>query len=74
MGHNNQPLEPRPSMIYCALIREIGLREMDCGDERWMKLAQDHVQWWALRLAVLNLWILLAQLVHIVVHKPVAKR
>ena len=29
------------------------LREIDCEDGRWMELAQDRVQWWALVLAVL---------------------
>jgi hypothetical protein len=27
------------------------------GDGRWMELAQVHVQWQALVLAVLNLWV-----------------
>jgi hypothetical protein len=30
------------------------LREIYCDDGRWMKLAQDRVQWQALVLAVLN--------------------
>jgi hypothetical protein len=45
------------------MIREdnisIDLREVGCEDGRWMELAQDCVQWRALVLAVLNLWILL---------------
>jgi hypothetical protein len=27
------------------LISEMNLKEMGCGDGRWMELAQDHVQW-----------------------------
>jgi hypothetical protein len=36
-------------------------REMGCEDGRWMELAQDHVQWQALVLAVLNLRVLLPE-------------
>jgi hypothetical protein len=32
------------------------LMEIECEDWRWMKLAQDRIQWWALTLAVLSLW------------------
>jgi len=39
------------------------LREIGCEDGRWMELAQDCVQWWALVLAVLNLEVLLPVLV-----------
>ena len=28
-----------------------------CALDRWMELAQDHDQWQALELAVLNLWV-----------------
>jgi hypothetical protein len=35
--------------------------ETGCEDGRWMELDQDHVQWWALVLEVLKLWILLPQ-------------
>jgi len=38
---------------------KIGNRELGCGDGRWMKPAQDRVQWRALVLAVLKLRILL---------------
>jgi hypothetical protein len=38
---------------------KMDLREIDRVDGRWMKLAQDRVQWRALVLAVLNLRILL---------------
>jgi hypothetical protein len=37
------------------------LRELGCEDGRWMELAQDRVQWWALVLAVLNLRVLLPE-------------
>jgi len=37
------------------------LREIGCEDGRWMELAQDRVQWWALVLAVLNLRVLLPE-------------
>jgi hypothetical protein len=30
------------------------LREMGCEAGRWIKLAEDRVQWWALVLAVLT--------------------
>jgi hypothetical protein len=39
------------------------LRELGWVDGSWMKLAQDRVQWRALVLAVLNLWVLLSELV-----------
>jgi hypothetical protein len=34
------------------------LRETGCEDEKWMELAQNRVQWQALVLAGLNLWVL----------------
>jgi len=37
------------------------LMETDCEGGRWMELAQDHVQWWALVLAVLKLCVLLPE-------------
>jgi hypothetical protein len=30
----------------------LSLRKMGCEDGRWMELAEDHVQWWVLILAV----------------------
>jgi len=33
--------------------------EINCEDGRWMDLAEDRVQWWALLLAVLNRCVLL---------------
>ena len=33
--------------------------EIGCEDGRWMELAQDRVQWWALVLAVFNCCVLL---------------
>jgi hypothetical protein len=32
------------------------VKEMGFEDGRWIELAQDCVQWWALILEVLNLW------------------
>jgi len=40
------------------------LNETDFEDWRWMELGQDHVQWWALVLAVLNLCVLLPESVN----------
>jgi hypothetical protein len=40
------------------------LRETGCEDGRWMELAQDPVQWWALVSAVLNLRVLLPESVN----------
>jgi hypothetical protein len=37
------------------------LREIGCEVGRWMELAQDRVQWWALVLAMLNLRVLLPE-------------
>jgi hypothetical protein len=31
------------------------LRETVCEDERWIELAEDRVQWWALLIGELNL-------------------
>ena len=35
--------------------------EIGYEDGRWMELAQDHVHWWALVLAMLNLCVLLPE-------------
>jgi hypothetical protein len=35
------------------------LRETGCEDGRWIELAQDCVEWWAMVLAVFNLSVLL---------------
>ena len=37
------------------------LMEIGCEDGRWMELAEDRVQWWALVLAVLNRCVLLPE-------------
>lgn len=37
------------------------LREVGCEDETWFELAQNHVQWWAVVLMVLNLQVLLPE-------------
>ena len=40
------------------------LMEIGCEDGRWMELAEDRVQWWALVLAVLNRCVLLPESVN----------
>jgi hypothetical protein len=40
------------------------LNKIGCEDGRWMELAQVCVQWRALALAVLNLWVLLPESVN----------
>jgi hypothetical protein len=40
---------------------ELCLTQVGCEDGRWMELAQDCVQWWALVLVVLNIQILLPE-------------
>jgi hypothetical protein len=40
----------------------MAVREIGSEDGRWMKLAQDRVQWRALVLAVLNLRVLLPEI------------
>jgi hypothetical protein len=37
------------------------LMEKGCEDERWMELSEDCVQWWAVVLAVLNFYVLVAE-------------
>ena len=37
------------------------LMEIGCEDGRWMELAEDRVQWWALVLAVLYRCVLLSE-------------
>jgi len=37
------------------------LMEIDCEDGRWIELAEDHLHWWALVLAVLNCCFLLPE-------------
>jgi hypothetical protein len=44
-----------------VLVSKMDLSEIVCEDGRWMELAQDHVQWQALVLVVLNLQVLLPQ-------------
>jgi hypothetical protein len=39
------------------------LSETGCEDGKWIELAKDRVEWWALVLAVLNLLVLLPELV-----------
>ena len=50
--------------MFCyqsQLISEDGSYEIEREEWRWMELAQDHVQWWASLLAVLNLCVLLPE-------------
>ena len=54
-------VEPPDSATRQLLISTMDLREIGCGDGRWMELAQDRVQWQALVLAVLNLLVLLPE-------------
>jgi hypothetical protein len=42
-------------------ISKMDLREIGCEDGRWMELAQDRVQWWALVLAMLSPQVLLPE-------------
>jgi len=56
VGFGISSVEPWGSATTVLDLMEIG-----CEDGRWMELAQDCVQWWALVLAVLNLGVLLPQ-------------
>jgi hypothetical protein len=38
---------------------KVDLREICFKDGRWVELGRNFVHWWALVLAVLNLWVLL---------------
>jgi hypothetical protein len=40
---------------------KIDVWEIACEDGRWIELAQDYFQWWALVLGVLNLPVLLPE-------------
>jgi hypothetical protein len=62
-GSGISSVEP-PGSPESYLISKMDLREMGCEDGRWMKLAQDRVQWRALALAVLNLRVLLPKSVN----------
>jgi hypothetical protein len=59
-GFSISIVEPSVSATIVS-VSKINLMEMGCETGRWMELAQDHVQWQALVLAVLNLWVLLTQ-------------
>jgi len=41
---------------------KLDLGEICCGNERWIELAQDRIQMWALVLAVLKLLVLLQEI------------
>jgi len=43
------------------LVSKVDLMEMGCEDGRWIELTQDHVQWQAFVLAVLNFLVLLPE-------------
>ena len=62
-GFGISGVEPSGSATR-ELISEMDLREIGCEDGRWMELAQDRVQWWALSLAVLNRCVMLPELVN----------
>ena len=47
--------------MFRGLISKMDLMEIGCEDGRWMELAEDRVQWWALVLAVLNRCVLLPE-------------
>ena len=59
-GFGISGVEPSGSATR-ELITKMDLREIGCEDGRWMELAQDHVQWQALVLAVLRLLVLLPE-------------
>jgi hypothetical protein len=61
VGFGISGVEPSGSATRELVFSKMDLREMGCEDGRWMELAQDHVQWWTLVLAVLNLQILLPE-------------
>jgi len=44
------------------LIGMMHRRDIGCEDGRWMELAQDCVQWWALLLDILNFLVLLSEI------------
>jgi hypothetical protein len=60
VGFDISGVEPLCSATR-ELVSKMDLMEIGCGDGRWMELAQDHVQWWASVLAVLNMWVLLPE-------------
>ena len=62
--------ERKPSQCHSVhhkshtVINMMVLEEIHCENGKWMELAQDRVQWWALVLAVLNRCVLLSDLVN----------
>jgi hypothetical protein len=60
MGFDISGVEPSGSATT-VLVSKMDLREIGYEDGRWMELVQDHVQWQAMVLAVLNLGVLLPQ-------------
>jgi hypothetical protein len=60
-GFGTSSVEPPGSATESWLISKMEFRETGCENGRWMELAQHHVQWRALVLAVLNLRVLLPE-------------
>jgi len=59
--------EKKPSQCHSVqdkphtVINKMDLKEIYCENGKWMELAQDRVELWALVLAVLNRCVLLAE-------------
>jgi hypothetical protein len=47
--------------------------ETDCENVYWIEVAQDHVQWWALLLTVLNLQVLIPE-AYVYIYRVFQKR
>ena len=45
-------------------IIKMDLREINCGDGKWIKLAQDLILWLAVKFTALNFSVLLPELVN----------
>ena len=60
MGFGIGGVETFGSATRYMFIR-LDLEEICCGDDRWIELAQDRIQMWALVLAVLKLPVLLPE-------------
>jgi hypothetical protein len=44
-----------------SFVNKMDFMEIICEDRRWLELAEDRVNWWALVLAVLNICVLLPE-------------
>ena len=60
MGFDISGVETFGSATRDMFIK-LALGEICCGDERWIELAEDRIQMWALVLAVLKLLFLLPE-------------